>query len=44
MGPHAYILYALEYLAWVSETFGDVYVEKYQDQFDLNLRQAMAAI
>jgi cysteine desulfurase family protein (TIGR01976 family) len=41
------VLGAMEYLTWIGETFGGIYAEKYQDQFNgrrLLLKQAMAAI
>ncbi|MCI0518830.1 MAG: hypothetical protein L0Z70_01065 [Chloroflexi bacterium] len=41
------VLGALEYLEWVGETFGQVYLEKYGERFSgrrLHLKQAMAAI
>jgi cysteine desulfurase family protein (TIGR01976 family) len=41
------VLGAIEYLAWVGETFGQDYVEKYGERFNgrrLHLKQAMAAI
>jgi cysteine desulfurase family protein (TIGR01976 family) len=41
------VLGAMEYFEWIGETFGDVYVEKYQDHYQgrrLRLKQAMAAI
>jgi cysteine desulfurase family protein (TIGR01976 family) len=44
---YAGVLGALEYLAWVGETFGGHYAEKYAGKFGgrrLHLRQAMAAI
>jgi len=41
------VLGAIEYLAWVGQTFGQDYLEKYDDHFSgrrLQLKQAMSAI
>ena len=44
---YAGVLGALEYLAWLGETFGGHYTEKYHDRFQgraLHLKQAMSAV
>ncbi len=41
------VLGAMEYLAWIGDTFGEVYTEKYVDRYTgrgLQLKKAMAAI
>jgi cysteine desulfurase family protein (TIGR01976 family) len=41
------VLGGIEYLEWLGETYGDIYVEKYADKFSgrrLRLKQAMAVI